>query len=328
MAKAVLFINNKKENAEYLASEIRRCLESRGFEHDSFSLDNEIVFETQSAYDIAFSIGGDGTVLYAVRCMAPLGIPVFPVNLGAFGFIAGIHPENWKSVFDDWCSGKAEFSRRLMLETRVERRGRVVARNICLNEALVSSPGIAKLIRLNVSLNAGTLSEYAVSTGTLGENVVRDFLHLAQYRSDGLIAATPTGSTAHSAASGGPILDPEIEAFILNPVCPFTLSHRPLVLPAAQTVLIEVEEDQKGGLMLTADGQLTQILEGGDRVFISPAAYKGILIASGRAAFYDALKHKFFWMASAMAGGFKAAAAEPEGSADKSGSYAGGRDHA
>jgi NAD+ kinase len=221
--------------------------------------------------------------------MAPLGVPVFPINLGSIGFIAGISPENWKSVFDDWCFGRAKYSQRLMLETCVERKGRIASRNICLNDAVVSSPGIVRLINLDVSLSETINDDKPVSP-------VMDFLYLGRYRSDGLIAATPTGSTAHSAAAGGPILDPEQDAFILNPICPFTLSHRPLVLPAGQTILIEVTENQKSGVLLTIDGQITQTLEENDVIYVSRAPYKGILVESGRAAFYDALKHKFFWM--------------------------------
>ena len=283
MAKAILFINPKKGNSASLANEICRELEKRGFEHESFSMEKEFAVDGISAYDIAFSLGGDGTVLHTVRSMAPLRVPVFPVNLGTLGFMAGIHPDNWKMVFEDWLDGRARLSQRLMLEIKVERQGRVAARSICLNEAVVSSPGIFRLINLDVSLGESI-------------NEGEEFLHLGQYCCDGLISATPTGSTAHSAAAGGPILDPELEAFILNPICPFTLSHRPLVLPAGQTVLIEVEPDQKSGIMLTMDGQLTQTLEEGDRIFVSSSPSKGILIASGRNTFYDALKHKFFWM--------------------------------
>jgi NAD+ kinase len=285
MAKAILFINLKKERAPALASLITAELDRISFKTDPFIFDRSPVFE--GGYDIAFSLGGDGTVLYTARCMAPLKVPVFPVNLGNIGFIAAIHPETWKEVFEKWrTSGASMISPRLMLETRVERGSREVFRNNCLNDVVISSSGMAKLIRLDVSLGEGSV-----------------FTHLGQYRADGLIAATPTGSTAYSAAAGGPILDPEVEAIILNPICPFTLSHRPLVLPARETVLIEVEEARRSGVLLTVDGQVTEPLESGDRIYISRASSPALLIASGRNAFYEALKNKFFWMTSPPAAG-------------------------
>jgi NAD+ kinase len=280
MAKAILFINAKKENAPVLAGEITEELEKQNIAVDSFSFERKPDFSIESGYDIAFSLGGDGTVLYAARTMAPLGVPVFPVNLGTLGFIAGVHPGEWKAIFYDWLRGKAQFSQRLMLEARVERKGREVLRGTCLNDTVVSASGIAKIIRLRVFIGP-----------VEGEGLT----YLGQYRSDGLIVATPTGSTAYSAAAGGPLLDPELEAMILNPICPFTLSHRPMVLPAGETLLIEIEEEQRSGVLLTVDGQVTEPLESGDRIFISRSPKPGILIASGRSVFYQALKTKFSW---------------------------------
>jgi NAD+ kinase len=213
--------------------------------------------------------------------MASLGVPVFPINLGTLGFIAGVHPENWKSVFEAYLSGKAKLSRRLMLDARVDRGGREVFRGCCLNDIVVSASGIAKIINLRVSA---------------GHEEGAEFVPLGRYRSDGLIAATPTGSTAYSVSAGGPILDPELEAIILNPICPFTLSRRPMVLPAGEPLLIEVEREQRSGVLLTVDGQVTEALEPGDRVFISRFAHSVTLIASDRTVFYEALKTKLLWM--------------------------------
>jgi NAD+ kinase len=156
----------------------------------------------------------------------------------------------------------------------VERRGKIVTRLSCLNDAVVSASGIAKLIRLDVSVEA---------------------MRLGHYRSDGLIVATPTGSTGYSVAAGGPILDPEIGALIINPICPFTLSNRPIVIPAHQTVIVEVEEEQRSGVLLTVDGQVTKELESGDRILIRKAPYEARLIGSDRTMFYRALQTKLNW---------------------------------
>jgi NAD+ kinase len=207
--------------------------------------------------------------------MAPLGVPVFPVNLGTLGFIAAIHPEEWLEVFENWMERKARLSRRLMLDTVVKRGEKEVLRGSCLNDVVISASGIAKIIRLRVS--SGDMP-------------------LGEYRSDGLIVATPTGSTAYSVAAGGPILDPELEALIINPICPFTLSHRPMVLPAGETVVVEVEAEQRSGVLLTVDGQVTEPLEPGDKIYIAKAPLPALLVASGRDSFYQALRTKLSWM--------------------------------
>jgi NAD+ kinase len=169
-----------------------------------------------------------------------------------------------------------------MLDVAVERRGANIASAVCLNDAVVSASGIAKIIRLKVSL----------LSNTSGGGPVMDLGH---YRSDGLIVATPTGSTAYSAAAGGPILDPEIDALIINPICPFTLSNRPVVAPAHETVIVEVEAEQRSGVLLTVDGQRSFPLEAGDRVFIRKAPYEARIIAADRREFYRALQTKLNW---------------------------------
>ena len=225
-------------------------------------------------FDLAFSLGGDGTVLYAARCMAERGVPVLPINLGTLGFIAAVQREDWRTVYDAWRRGNASVSARIMLEVSVERGGDELLRRTYLNDAVVSASGIAKIIRLEV--------------GT--EN-----LRFGRYRADGLIVATPTGSTAYSVAAGGPILDPEMEAMILNPICPFTLSNRPIVIPSHETVVVQVEEVQRSGVMLTVDGQIVVPLEPGDRIVVRRAEHKALLVASDRNLFYRVLRTKLNW---------------------------------
>jgi NAD+ kinase len=272
--RALLFINRKKRGAEELAGEISRDLGNRGIAADSLAYEGKPDFSAGESYDIAFSLGGDGTVLYAARTMAPLGVPVFPINLGTLGFIAEVDPRNWREEFNRWVEGTGGFSRRFMLEVRLERKGGEVFREFCLNDVVISASGIAKIIRLEVN---------------------SAYMKLGRYRSDGLIAATPTGSTAYSMAAGGPILDPELEALIINPICPFTLSHRPMVLPAREPVVIGVEEEQRSGVLLTVDGQVTETLEEGDLVRLGKAPFGVHLIASERAGFYRALRTKLSW---------------------------------
>jgi NAD+ kinase len=278
--RALLFINLHKTNAQALAGEMIRELERRHIEADSFTFEGGGDYTPEGSYDIAFSLGGDGTVLFTAREMAPLGVPILPVNLGTLGFIAAVHPDEWIPLFDRWLEEKAGISERLMLEVTVERRGQVIIRGGCLNDMVISASGIAKIIRLRV------YSEMVFP---------HEYMRLGQYRSDGLIVATPTGSTAYSVAAGGPILEPEMEAFIINPICPFTLSNRPLVVPARERVFVELEAEQRSGVLLTLDGQVTEPLEPEDRISIRRAPYTARLVASDRRVFYTALRTKLNW---------------------------------
>ncbi|MDR2210322.1 MAG: NAD(+)/NADH kinase [Spirochaetaceae bacterium] len=277
--RVLLFVNKKKSQAAGLVEEIIRVLSARAYTVDSFSGDAETRAGAPKDYAIAFSLGGDGTVLYAARIAAPLAIPLIPVNLGTLGFIAAVLPTQWGETFKRWEAGNAVVSRRIMLEVSVERGGETVFQSACLNDAVISAAGIAKLIRLEV--------EAETSRG--------DHIVLGHFRADGLIVSTPTGSTGYSVAAGGPILDPEMEGVIINPICPFTLSNRPMVVPADDRVCTLVEREQRSSVLLTVDGQITEPLQPEDRIIIRRAPYAVRLIASDRWAFYRALRTKLAW---------------------------------
>jgi NAD+ kinase len=276
----LLIINTQKPAAIALASEIREALESRDYTVALHSFDDEA--GVNFGFDVAFSLGGDGTVLFAARTMAAFGTPIIPLNLGTLGFIASVHPSRWLEVFSQWRDGKLSVSERLMLDVKVTRDDRTIFSLTGLNDAVISASGIAKAIWLD-----------AWTEDT----------HIGSYRSDGLIAATPTGSTAYSLSAGGPIIDPEIEAVILNPICPFALLYRPIVLPAERPVTIKIGEEQRSGVLLTIDGQVTEALEPGDLVVIRQSVNKARLVACDRAAFYNALHSKLAGTVGRNAGG-------------------------
>jgi NAD+ kinase len=293
--KALVFINIYKAGAQALADEINEELTRQGFLIDTLPLESDgLNLEDSSLglYDLAFSLGGDGTVLSAARAMARFGTPIFPIHLGTLGFIASVLPEQWADTFKQWKAGDVGLSQRLMLEARVERADKVMTLGTCLNDIVISASGIAKLIRLKVEVGASLI--------------------LGEYRSDGLIVATPTGSTAYSMSASGPILDPEMDALIINPICPFSLSSRPLVVPAGEAIVIKVEPHQRSGVLLTLDGQVTQRLEPNDRVYVKQAPYRATFIASDRSVFYEALRVKL----------------SRSGSADDDGKAGDGGDHA
>jgi len=276
---AVLFVNIQKENAVNKAEQIKKELEKRGIKITVFSFEGKPQIPPKGKWDIAFSLGGDGTVLFTARCLAPLSVPILPIHLGSLGFLAEVAGDDWLDVFEKWERGEIFASHRCMLEISVQRESKIVTKNICLNDAVISASGIAKLINLDVNMNS--------KTGADSENIV-----LGSYRCDGLIVSTPTGSTAYSMAAGGPILDPEMEAMLLTPICPFSLSNRPLVLPSKQTLVITVAEVQRSGVLLTVDGQDIYDLKGKDKVFVKQADTFAQLIYTDRHNYYSALRTK------------------------------------
>ena len=274
---AVLFVNLNKEKAKDCACEIKTELEKRKYKVTIFSYDGIPENTPEGKWDIAFSLGGDGTVLYTARCLAPVKVPILPVNLGSLGFIAGVNSNDWLEVFNQWERGNIKLSRRCMLEISVERKSEIIMKNICLNDVVITANGIARLINLDVHIN----SDSGVTS-------------LGFYRCDGLIAATPTGSSAYSMAAGGPIMDPEMDAMILNPICPFTLSNRPVVLPSNQKLAITVAKEQRTSILLTVDGQVMFDLEISDKIYIQQSINPALLIYTGMNSYYSVLRSKLF----------------------------------
>jgi NAD+ kinase len=266
--KVLLVVN--PETSRVVASEIEAVLHSRNIETYTFSYLDGVLPHTD--FDIAFSLGGDGTVLFTARTVP--NIPILPVNLGTLGFISAVMPNEWVTVFDAWLKNDVPLSYRIMLNVRVKRNDEIVFDEAALNDAVVSSSGIAKTIRLEASS---------------AEN------HLGYYRSDGLIISTPTGSTAYNTSAGGPILDPEMEALILNPICPFTFLHRPIVTPANDLITVKIDPLQRSPVLLTIDGQLTFPLERSDEILLSCAKHKAVFVACSRSVFYKTLKSKLGW---------------------------------
>jgi NAD+ kinase len=213
-------------------------------------------------------------VLYCARLLAEKGIPILPVNLGNFGFITEISKEEWKDAFEKYAAGKLRIGKRVLLQIQVLRGGHEVFAVTALNDMVISSGSISKLLGLSAFVS--------------GFPIVR-------YRADGVIVSTPTGSTAYSAAAGGPMLHPEMEAMQLVPVCPFSLSHRPLVIPASEEVSIQVDEGQRTDVMLTADGQDVFPLREKDVIHASVAGTRIGIIQSDRRSFYTVLKEKLGW---------------------------------
>ena len=268
-------VNLAKPDAKRMVDDVDRYLEQQGIVREFFGFSNGPPGEPGSLdWDLAISLGGDGTVLYSSRLLAARGIPILAVNIGDFGFITEVGKHEWQVAFEKYRQGALGISERIMLETSVYRGGSKVARFSGLNDSVISAAGISKVVNLKVYL-ADTV--------------------LGRYRADGVIVSTPTGSTAYSAAAGGPILDPEMRAIILNPICPFTLSNRPLVLQGRNPVNIEVDENQRAEIILTVDGQDVFPLMAKDQVQFEISEYSAHIIRSDKRNFFEVLRSKLNW---------------------------------
>lgn len=271
----IVIANRHKEDAERLGRDILEDLQGRGWRGSLYSFAGKPAKPpAMDGLDLAITLGGDGTVLYAARCAAPQNVPILPVNLGSLGFIAWVRRDDWQARLSDLAQGRLSISRRVMLELNVRRDGQTVASFLALNDGVVSGSGPAKIVNLSINVSGSSLGAY---------------------RSDGVIVCTPTGSTAYSLAAGGPILDPDMDAMVFNPICPFTLSNRPLVLPGEEVLELYVERNQREKTVLTVDGQDFFPLEEGDRVLVSRSALVTRLYSAARGSFYQVLRSKLNW---------------------------------
>jgi NAD+ kinase len=274
-------INSGKDDVQSVVRAINDFAAARGIRTVALDYPDRDPGKAPPAADLAISLGGDGTLLSCARMLAPRGVPILAVNMGDFGFITEVSKSELEDTWSRYMSGELGESERLMLSVEVTRngngdahRGTTVAEFVGLNEAVIGIKGISRMIRLKIFLS----DQY-----------------MGRYRADGVIVATPTGSTAYSMAAGGPILHPEMEAFILTPICPFTLSNRPTVVPAGEILRVEVEEPQKVETVLTIDGQESFPLQPRDSITIRRAPHKARIVHTDRRSFYEVLRTKLNW---------------------------------
>jgi len=219
-------------------------------------------------------LGGDGTLLGAARRVARYGVPILGVNLGGLGFLTEIPLKNLYPAVELMLEGRLEVETRLMLETVVVRQGTETCRFLVLNDVVINKGALARIIDLDVFINDQFLTTF---------------------RADGLIISTPTGSTAYNLSAGGPILYPTMASFILTPICPFTLTNRPILLPESHVVSITLSKRGEERVSLTFDGQVGFDLFQGDKVLIQKAEEKLRLIKSPDQSYFEILREKLMW---------------------------------
>ena len=232
--------------------------------------------EMAAAADLLIVLGGDGTLLAAARAAAPRGVPILAVNLGGLGFLTSVTQENLYAVLEEFLGGRHKIRERAMLVAEIQQPGKAAERHMALNEAVVSKGTLSRMIFLDLHIDGG---------------------FVCRYRADGLIVSTPTGSTAYSLSAGGPIIHPAVPAFVITPICPHTLSDRPLAVPDSAQIEICLEGAPEPA-HLTLDGQIGMELMTGDRVRISKASEKLKLVRDPQKTYYEILRNKLRWAES------------------------------
>ncbi len=225
------------------------------------------------AVDLLVVLGGDGTLLAVARDVGALPVPILGVNQGALGFLAEFAPEELDAVLDRVLSGDFQVVTRRRLRVRAERGGEELIRELALNDAVITRGDLSRMIHLETRTRAAPISTY---------------------RGDGLIVATPTGSTAYTLSAGGPILMPGTHVYVMTPICPHALTQRPVVLPDEMGVEIQVFP-REGTAHLTIDGQVGVTLEEGDTVFVEGAADQAHFVESPFRTRFDVLREKLGW---------------------------------
>lgn len=218
-------------------------------------------------------IGGDGTFLSVARFIERKAIPIIGINLGGLGFLTEISADSCFEQLEKIMSGDFEIEERMVLRVSVRREGKEIFSHRVLNDAVINKGALARIIDLHATI---------------------DGHFLTHYRGDGLIICTPTGSTAYNISAGGPIIFPTAQAIALTPICPFTLTDRPIVFPANVTIVVEIAEPA-ADVTLTCDGQVGCLIRDFDQVVVTAAATPIRIIKAPGVNHFEILRSKLKW---------------------------------
>ncbi len=223
--------------------------------------------------DMVIVLGGDGTMLNAARLVEERSTPILGINMGGLGFLTEVGGEDLYKTLERVFAKEYTLEERLMLRARLDRRGRQIAQATVLNDVVVTKGELSRMIAMTIAI---------------------DGRFVTSLRGDGLILSTPTGSTAYSMSAGGPIVTPSVNALVITPICPHTLTHRPLLVPGTATLAITLTSHDKGA-MVTFDGQVGVAVTEGDTVTITSSRHKTKLIRLPERTYYDMLRRKLKW---------------------------------
>lgn len=220
--------------------------------------------------NLVFVLGGDGTLLGVARRFAEHRLPILGFNVGNLGFLSEAEPEDLSMAVDRVMTGDYYVEERLMLDAEVIRNGQVIEKGTALNDVGIAKGSFRRMITCTVKMSG---------------------MFLGSYSGDGLIVSTPTGSTAYSLSCGGPIVYPGIQALLLTPICPHTLTSRPMVLPADAVLEITVSASHHD-MGITIDGQMGYPLQEGDIVRVKRSAFPALLIKWQERSFFEVVRRK------------------------------------
>jgi NAD+ kinase len=272
----------RRSNLAVVVPPLLKWLEARGVqtlfdEETASSLSDGSKGQTRQrvadASQLLLVLGGDGTMLAAARLAAPRGIPILPINMGSLGFLTSFTVDELHPALDDTLEGRFSLSERVMISVELERAGKGIDNQRVLNEVVVNKGALARMIELELTIDS-------------------DFV--CRYRADGLIVATPTGSTAYSLSAGGPIVHPAVESFVITPICPHTLSDRPLVVRDSSCIEMKLSGNTES-VFLTLDGQRGIPLQPTDRVRVCRAKEMLKLIQPRKKSYFEILRGKLKW---------------------------------
>lgn len=270
--KIAIILNTKKPKTFPLKKKIEAFIRKRGLEIlDELELGRE---NAVCGADLVITLGGDGTFLNIVKYINKKIMPVIGVNVGDFGFITEVSPNEILPVLEDTLKGKSIFSLRSLLKIYLYRRNEKIGAFRALNDVVITKGAVSRIMTLRVDIN----KEFVTS-----------------YFCDGLIVGTPTGSTAHSLSAGGPIIHPSAAALVISPICPHTLSNRPLVVGDDSRISILPVGSETKEMVLTIDGQEFIKLEEKDVIEISRDANKIKLFSSEKRDYFEILRQKLKW---------------------------------
>ncbi|MBM4125186.1 MAG: NAD(+) kinase [Nitrospira sp.] len=223
--------------------------------------------------DMVIVLGGDGTMLSAARLVEERAVPILGVNMGGLGFLTEVSLDQLYPSLGRVFAQEYSLDDRLMLRAQMHRHGEHVAQATVLNDVVVSKGTLSRMIEIQISI---------------------DGKFVTNLRGDGLIVSTPTGSTAYSMSAGGPIVTPSVHALILTPICPHTLTHRPLLIPSSATLEVTLTSEDEGA-MTTFDGQVGIAMTQGDTVTIGASEHRTRLIRFSDRTYYDVIRRKLKW---------------------------------
>jgi NAD+ kinase len=232
---------------------------------------NEIASEV--GVTVALVVGGDGSILKAARCLAPAGIPCMGVNIGRLGFLAAFREDEVVAALPEVLSGGGCRVTRIMFSVKIEKRDGHHLQEIALNDVVVGHAANHRMIGVEVDIGSEAV---------------------ATYHGDGVIVATPTGSTAYNLAAGGPIIESQVEAMVITPICPHMLTHRSIVIGAQTTVTLRPTTEQRESNCII-DGQTHVALIEGDVVHVRLSPHRLILIHNSKWSSFETLREKLHW---------------------------------